>query len=68
MCTTRTLYNHGKPTKVGLGFLFTEASYSVARKLGQSQGIITYAVNCKGASTWIRLVLLVFTCKGFILT
>ncbi|CAE7356707.1 unnamed protein product [Symbiodinium sp. CCMP2456] len=24
------------------------ASYSVARKLGQSQGIITYAVNCKG--------------------
>eukprot|EP00439_Symbiodinium_sp_Y106_P081858 s498_g20.t6 len=26
------------------------ASYSVARKLGQSQGIITYAVNCKGES------------------
>ncbi|CAE6916990.1 Chek2, partial [Symbiodinium sp. KB8] len=43
---------------------FGLASYSVARKLGQSQGIITYAVNCKGASTWIRLVLLVFTCKG----
>ncbi|CAE7268990.1 unnamed protein product [Symbiodinium microadriaticum] len=31
------------------------ASYSVARKLGQSQGIITYAVNCKGENYVAKL-------------
>ncbi|CAE7640896.1 unnamed protein product [Symbiodinium sp. CCMP2592] len=37
-------------TDLPLGTTFDAdgASYSVARKLGQSQGIITYAVNCKG--------------------